>query len=140
MTYHVLHTEQGVKMNKSLIIAFLVVASSSANATVTATTAGAVASANASRRIAQETNNAIYSVNKALENSSKVLVPCYPKYKGGFFDKSIIDRELTIDSCEEEKQKFERLNGVRYKFGKAVAHDNYRNYFYFELLEETRDK
>lgn len=128
---------------KSLIITLLILASGSANATVTATTSGAVAGANAQRlhRIEQEhTNSAIYSVKNALENSSKVLVPCYPKYKGGFFDKSRIDRELTIDSCEEEKQKLERLNGVRYKFGKAVAHDNYRDYFYFELLEETRDK
>lgn len=119
---------------KSLILAFLI-ASSSANATVTTSAAGAVASANVSRRIAQDANNAIHSVNKALENSTKVLVPCYPKYKGGFFDGSIIDRELTISTCEEEKREFERLNGVRYKFGKAVAHDNYRNYFYFELIE-----
>lgn len=121
---------------KSLIFAFLVIASSSANATVaTSAVAGAVASANASHRITQDTNNAIRSVNNALDNQSKVLVPCYPKYKGGFFDGSIIDRELTIGTCEEEKRKFERLNGVRYKFGKAVAHDNYRNYFYFELIE-----
>lgn len=121
---------------KSLILACLIV-SSSANATVVTTgaIAGAVASANASRRIAQDSNNAIRSVNNALENSTKVLVPCYPKYKGGFFDGSIIDRELTISTCEEEKREFERLNGVRYKFGKAVAHDNYRNYFYFELIE-----
>lgn len=122
---------------KGLILAFLVVASSSANATVVTTgaVAGAVASANASRRIAQDANTAIRSVNNVLDNSTKVLVPCYPKYKGGFFDKSIIDRELTISTCEEEKREFERLNGVRYKFGKAVAHDNYRNYFYFELIE-----
>lgn len=122
---------------KSLIFAFLVIASSSANATVTTSAvAGAVASANASRHIRQDANHAFYSVNKTLENSTKALVPCYPKYKGGFFDKSIIDRELTIGACEEEKREFERLNGVRYKFGKAVAHDNYRNYFYFELIEE----
>ena len=122
---------------KGLILAFLVVASSSANATVVTTSAiaGAVASANASRQIAQDSNNAIRSVNNALENSTKVLVPCYPKYKGGFFDESIIDRELTISTCEKEKRDFERLNGVRYKFGKVVSHDNYRNYFYFELIE-----
>lgn len=121
---------------KSLILAFLI-ASGSANATVVTTgaIAGAVASANASRRIAHDSNNAIRSVNNALENSTKVLAPCYPKYKGGFFDESIIDRELTISTCEEEKREFERLNGVRYNFGKAVAHDNYRNYFYFELIE-----
>ena len=121
---------------KGLILAFLVVASSSANATVvTPAIAGAVASANASRRIVQDSNNAIRSVNNALENSTKVLVPCYPKYKGGFFDESIIDRELTISTCEKEKRDFERLNGVRYKFGKAVSHDHYGNYFYFELIE-----
>lgn len=122
---------------KSLIIAFLMVVSGSANATVATT--GAVASANAShRRITQNaTNNTIHSVNKALENSTKVLVPCYPQDKGGgFFTGSVIDRELTIGRCEEEKRKFERLNGVRYKFGKAVSYDNYRNYFYFELIEE----
>lgn len=122
---------------KGLIFACLMIVSSSANATVaTPAIAGAVASANASRRITQESNNAIYSVNKALENSTKVIAPCYPKYKGGFFDESIIDRELTISRCEEEKRNFERLNGVRYKFGKAISHDNYRNYFYFELIEE----
>lgn len=123
---------------KGLILACLMIVSGSANATVvTPAIAGAVASSsNASRRIAQDTNNTIYSVNKTLENSTKVLVPCYPKYKGGFFDGSIIDRELTISRCEEEKRTFERLNGVRYKFGKAVAHDNYRNYYYFELIEE----
>lgn len=123
---------------KSLILACLMIVSGSANATVaTPAIAGAVASsANASRRMAQEANNAIYSANKVLENSTKVLVPCYPQYKGGFFKGSIIDRELTIKDCDEEKRDFERLNGVRYKFGKAVSHDNYRNYFYFELIEE----
>lgn len=122
---------------KGLILACLMIVSGSANATVaTPAIAGAVASsANASHRIAQDANNAIYSVNKALENSTKVLVPCYPQYKGGLFSESIIDRELTIYRCEEEKREFERLNGVRYKFGKAVSHDNYRNYFYFELIE-----
>ena len=122
---------------KGLIFAFLI-ASGSANATVaTPAIAGVVASSsNASRRIAQDANNTIYSVNKTLENSTKVLVPCYPRYKGGFFKGSIIDRELTIEDCDEEKRDFERLNGVRYKFGKAVSHDNYRNYFYFELIEE----
>ena len=120
---------------KCLILAFLMIVSGSANATVvTPAIAGAVASANASR-IVQDSNNAIRSVNNALENSTKVLVPCYPKYKGGFFDESIIDRELTISTCEKEKRYFELLNGVRYKFGKAVSHDNYRNYFYFELIE-----
>lgn len=120
---------------KGLILAFLMIVSGSANATVvTPAIAGAVASANASRHMRQDANHAFYSVNKALENSTKVLVPCYTEYKGGFFG-SIIDRELTIGKCEEEKQKFERLNGVRYKFGKAVSHDNYRNYFYFELIE-----
>lgn len=123
---------------KGLIFACLMIVSSSANATVaTPAIAGAVASANISHQIGKEnTINAIHSVNNALENSTKVLVPCYPKYKGGFFDGSIIDRELTISRCEEEKREFERLNGVRYKFGKAVSHDNYRNYFYFELIEE----
>ena len=121
---------------KGLILVCLMIVSGSANATVTTSAvAGAVASsANASHRITRD--NAIYSVNQALENSTKVLVPCYPKYKdGGFFKASRIDRELTIDGCEEERQEFERLNGVRYKFGKAVAHDNYRDYFYFELIE-----
>ena len=122
---------------KSLILVCLMIVSGSANATVTTSAAAvAIASANASRHIRQDANHAIYSVNKALENSTKVLVPCYPQYKGGFFSESIIDRELTISTCEEEKREFERLNGVRYKFGKAVAHDNYRNYFYFELIEE----
>lgn len=123
---------------KCLIIACLMLVSSSANATVTTSAVvGAGASANISHQIRREhTINAINSVNNALDNSTKVLVPCYPKYKGGFFDESIIDRELTIGTCEEEKREFERLNGVRYKFGKAVAHDNYRNYFYFELIEE----
>ena len=122
---------------KGLIFACLMLVSSSANATVaTPAIAGAVASASISHPIGREnTINSINSVNKALENSTKVLVPCYPRYKGGFFNGSIIDRELTIDGCEEERQEFERLNGVRYKFGKAVAHDNYRNYFYFELIE-----
>ena len=121
---------------KGLILACLMIVSGSANATGVATSAvaGAVASANISHRITRD--NAIYSVNQALENSTKVLVPCYPKYKGGFFKGSIIDRELTIEDCDEEKRDFERLNGVRYKFGKAVAHDNYRNYFYFELIED----
>lgn len=124
---------------KCLIIACLMLVSSSANATVVTTSAvaGARASANISHQIIREhTINAINSVNNALENSTKVLVPCYPKYKGGFFKGSIIDRELTIEDCDEEKRDFERLNGVRYKFGKAVSHDNYRNYFYFELIEE----
>lgn len=124
---------------KSLILAIVMAVSGAANASVVTTSAvaGAVASsANASRRMAQDANNAISSVNKALENSTKVLVPCYPQYKGGLFSESIIDRELTIGKCEEEKRMFERLNGVRYKFGKAVSHDNYRNYFYFELIEE----
>ena len=121
---------------KGLILAFLMIVSGSANATVvTPAIAGAVASANASRYMRQDTNHAFYSVNNALDNSTKVLVPCYPKYKGGFFDESIIDRELTISTCEKEKRDFERLNGVRYKFGKAVSHDHYGNYFYFELIE-----
>lgn len=121
---------------KGLILACLMIVSGSANATVvTPAIAGAVASSNASHHIRQNANHSFYSVNNALDNATKVLVPCYPKYKGGFFDGSIIDRELTIGKCEEEKRMFERLNGVRYKFGKAVAHDNYRNYFYFELIE-----
>lgn len=121
---------------KSLILTlFLVVASGSANATVATTgaIAGAVASANASHRITQESNNAIYSVNKALDNSTKVLIPCKPRYIGIF--KSRIDRELTIEECDEEKREFEKLNGVKYKFGKAVSYDRYNGYFYFELIE-----
>lgn len=123
---------------KSLILACLMIASSSANATVTTSAvAGAVASASASHRITQEaTNNAFRSVNNALDNATKVLVPCYPKYKGGFFKGSIIDRELTIEDCDEEKREFEKLNGVRYRFGKAVSLDRYNRYFYFELIEE----
>lgn len=49
-------------------------------------------------------------------------------------DKRIIDGKKPLDCFE--KRKFEHLNGVRYKFGKAVSYDNYRNYFYFELIEE----
>lgn len=118
---------------KSLIIAFLMVVSGSANATVT-TSALAVASASASHRITQNaTNNAIHSVNNALDNSTKVLIPCKPRYIGTF--SSRIDRESTIEECDEEKREFEKLNGVRYKFGKAVSYDRYNRYFYFELIE-----
>lgn len=121
---------------KGLILAFLVVASSSANATVVTTSAiaGAVASANVSHRIAQDANTAIRSVNNVLDNSTKVLVPCKPQYLGVF--DSRVDRELTIEECDEERKKFEKLNGVKYKFGKAVSHDRYNGYFYFELIEE----
>ena len=125
---------------KSLILTlFVMVATGSANATTVATTAGAVASAHASHRhrIEQEhTNGAIYSVKNALDNRNIVLAPCKPRSIGGLFEKSRLDRELTLEDCEEEKQKFERLNGVRYKFGKAVSHDRYNGYFYFELIEE----
>lgn len=121
---------------KGLILAFLVVASSSANATVVTTgaIAGAVASANASHRITQDSNNAIRSVNNALDNSTKVLVPCKPQYLGVF--DSRIDRESTLETCEKEKREFEKLNGVRYRFGKAVSYDRYNRYYYFELIEE----
>lgn len=112
---------------KSLILAFLIVASGSANATAVAT----------AHHIQQEhaANGAIYSVNNALENRNRVLIPCKPKSIGGFFENSRIDRELTIEECEDEKKKFERLNGVNYRFGKAVSHDRYNGYFYFELIE-----
>lgn len=119
---------------KCLIIACLMLVSSSANATVT-TSALAVASASASHRITQNaTNNAIHSVNNALDNSTKVLIPCKPRYIGTF--SSRIDRESTIEECDEEKREFEKLNGVKYKFGKAVSLDRYNRYFYFELIEE----
>lgn len=120
---------------KGLILACLMIASSSANATVTTSAvAGAVASATASHRITQEaTNNAIRSVNNALDNSTKVLIPCKPRYIGTF--SSRIDREQTIEDCDEEKREFEKLNGVRYRFGKAVSLDRYNRYFYFELIE-----
>lgn len=121
---------------KGLILACLMIVSSSANATVaTPAIAGAVASVNASHRIAQDSNNAIYSVNNALNNATKVIVPCKPRTVGGFFDGTRIDKELTVEECEESKKKFERLNGVRYKFGKAVSWDRYNGYFYFELIE-----
>lgn len=123
---------------KGLILTLFVM-TCSANATTVATTVGAVASAHASHRhhqIEQEnTNAAIYSVNNALENKNMVLVPCKPKSIGGFFENSRIDRELTLENCDEEKKKFERLNGVQYRFGKAVSHDRYNGYFYFELIE-----
>lgn len=119
---------------KGLILACLMIASGSANATVaTPAVVGAVASAHASHRITQDSNNAIYSVNNALNNATKVIIPCKPQYIGVF--DSIVDRELTIEKCEESKKKFERLNGVRYKFGKAVSWDRYNGYFYFELIE-----
>lgn len=121
---------------KSLILAFLI-ASSSANANATVTTSAvtaAAASANASHRITQDANNAIYSVNNVLDNSTKVIVPCKPQYIGVF--DSRVDRELTIEECEESKKKFEKLNGVRYKFGKALSWDRYNGFFYFELIEE----
>lgn len=125
---------------KSLIIAFLMVVSGSANATVTTgAIASAAASAHASRRITQESNNAIYSVNKALENSTKVIAPCRPRTVGGLFDTTRIDRELTVEECDETKKKFERLNGVKYKFGKAVSYDRYNGYFYFELIDEDKE-
>lgn len=124
---------------KSLILTlFVMLATGSANATTVATTAGAVASAHASHRhqIEQEhTNSAIYSVNNALENRNRVLIPCKPKSIGGLFENSRIDRELTIEECDDEKKKFERLNDVKYRFGKAVSHDRYSGYFYFELIE-----
>ena len=125
---------------KSLILTlFVTLATASANATTVATATGAVARANAqtSHRIEQEhaANGAIYSVNNALENKNRVLIPCKPKSIGGFFEKSRIDRELTIEECEDEKKKFERLNGVKYRFGKAVSHDRYNDFFYFELIE-----
>ena len=121
---------------KGLILACLMIVSSSANATVTTSAvAGAVASASASHRITQEsTNNAFRSLNNALDNGTKVIVPCKPRYIGTF--KSRIDRELTIEDCDEEKREFEKLNGVKYTFGKAVSLDRYNRYFYFELIEE----
>ena len=121
---------------KGLILACLMIVSGSANATVvTPAIAGAVASANASHQIRREhTINAINSVNNALDNSTKVLVTCKPQHIGVF--DSRIDRELTIERCEEEKREFEKLNGVRYRFGKAVSYDRYNRYYYFELIEE----
>ena len=72
---------------KCLILAYLMIVSGSANATVvTPAISGAVASSNASHYIRQNANHSFYSVNNALDNATKVLVPCYPKYKGGFFD------------------------------------------------------
>lgn len=125
---------------KSLILTlFVMFATGSANATTVATAAGAVARANA--QVAHHTeqehaaNGAIYSVNNALDNKNMVLVPCKPKSIGGLFENSRIDRELTIEECDDEKKKFERLNGVKYRFGKAVSHDRYNGYFYFELIE-----
>lgn len=120
---------------KGLILACLMIASGSANASVVTTSAiaGAVASANASHRITQESNNAIYSVNNALNNATKVIAPCKPQYIGAF--DSRIDRELTIEECDKTKKKFERLNGVKYNFGKAISYDRYNGYFYFELIE-----
>lgn len=123
---------------KSLILAFLMIVSSSASATVTTSAvAGAVARANAHahQRERERTNNAIRSVNNALKNGNRVLVQCKPKYVGGFFENSRVNRELTIEACEDEKKKFERLNGVEYKFGKAVSYDRYNSSFYFELIE-----
>lgn len=124
---------------KGLILACLMIVGSSANATVaTPAIAGAVASASASHRITQEaTNNAFRSVNNALDNSTKVLIPCKPKAVGGFFD-SRADRELTVEECEGIKKDFERLNGVKYRFGKAVSYDRYNNNVYFELIEEKQ--
>ena len=122
---------------KGLILVCLMIVSGSANATVVTTSAvaGAGASANISHQIRQEhTINAINSVNNALDNSTKVIVPCKPQYLGVF--DSRVDRELTIEECEEAKKKFERLNDVKYKFGKAVSWDRYNGYFYFELIEE----
>lgn len=123
---------------KGLIFACLMIVSSSANATVaTPAIAGAVASANISHQIGKEhTLNSINSVNNALDNQSKVLVPCSPRYVGGFFESSRIDRELTTEGCEDLKKKFERLNGVKYRFGRSVAYDNYNRLFFFELIEE----
>ena len=123
----------------SLILVFLMIISSSANASVvTASVAGAVASANASANAyhsEQEHNNAIRSVNNALENRNRILIPCNQRYTGGFFEKPKIDRKLTIKGCDDDKKKFERLNGVKYKFGKAVSFDRYNGDFYFELIE-----
>lgn len=127
-----------MKIKGLILTLFLVVATGSANATTIATSAGAVAAANARHRhrIEQEhANGAIYSVNNALENKNRVLIQCKPKSIGGLFERSRIDRELTIEQCDEEKKKFERLNDVKYRFGKAVSHDRYNDFFYFELIE-----
>lgn len=122
---------------KSLILTlFVMLATGSANATTIVTSAGAIASAHRHRIEQEHINDAIYSVNNALENKNRILIQCKPKAIGGLFENSRIDRELTIEQCEEEKKKFERLNGVKYKFGKAVSHDRYNGYFYFELIEE----
>lgn len=126
-----------MKIKGLILTLFLVVATGSVNATTIATSAGAVAAANAqaAHRIEQEhTNSAIYSVKNALENRNRVLVPCKPKYIGGLFDRSRIDRELTVENCDAEKKEFEQLNGVKYRFGKAVSHDH-NGFFYFELVE-----
>lgn len=122
---------------KSLILVCLMIVSGSASASVATTSAvaGAVASASVSHRITQEaTNNAFRYVNNALDYGTKVIVPCKPKAVGGFFD-SRADRELTVEECEGIKKDFERLNGVRYRFGKAVSYDRYNNYVYLELIE-----
>lgn len=127
-----------MKIKGLILTLFVMLATGSVNATTIATSAGAVAAANAhaAHRIEQEhTNRAIYSVKNALKNRNMVLVPCKPKSIGGLFENSRIDRELTIEQCEEEKKKFERLNDVKYRFGKTVSHDRYNGYFYFELIE-----
>lgn len=69
-----------------------------------------------------------YDILGEIERHSK------PQYLGVF--DSRVDRELTIEECDKERKKFEKLNGVKYKFGKAVSHDRYNGYFYFELIEE----
>lgn len=124
-----------MKIKGLILTLFVMLATGSVNATTIATSAGAVASAHRYRIEQEHTNGAIYSVNNALENKNRVLIQCKPKSIGGLFENSRIDRELTMEQCEEEKKKFERLNGVNYRFGKAVSHDRYNGYFYFELIE-----
>lgn len=90
---------------------------------------------NANSAVMKTTDSEDPTLVATLEHQGRVIVPCNPRRSGWFRDAKF-DRQSTIESCKEQKEFLEQMNGVKYRFGKAVAYDIHNHNFYFELIEE----
>ena len=73
-------------------------------------------------------------VSEYMNSNAVVVVACFVEYKD-FFMRNNPSLKDTLKNCENNKRIIEKLNKVKYKFGKVKAYLPYSKEVIVELIE-----
>ena len=73
-------------------------------------------------------------VSEYMNSNSNTVVACFVEYKD-FFMMNNPSLKDTLKNCEKNKRIIEKLNKVKYKFGKVKAYLPYSKEVIVELIE-----